>query len=514
MAIVGEIFKSAIKLNRRLSITRKSMQEMQTKTLRKLLKKSANTEFGKHYKFEKLLQSENLITEYQKNIPFFDYNKIYSEWWYKLVDEGKNDITWPGKIKNFALSSGTTGSSSKKIPISKDMLLSMRKASFRQMCTMKDFDLPKDFYDKEMLMLGGSTHLERVDHGSMGDLSGILAGNLPIWMNKFYKPGSKISKESDWNLKLDIITKEAHKWDIGIVAGVPAWIQMLFERIIKHYNVKSIHDIWPNFKIYVHGGVAFTPYKENFKSLLGKELIYLETYLASEGFIAFEKLNGVGAMSLVMRNGIFYEFIPFSSENFSSEGELLGNAKAVGLSEIKENTEYAIVISTNAGAWRYLIGDTIKFTNISKQELIITGRIKQFLSLCGEHLSVGNMNAAISMLNDEFDLAINEFTVVGHNYENQFAHTWWIGTDKKVDELSVKKALDTLLCALNDDYKTERTAALKEIFVRLVPNQFFYEWMQDQNKIGGSHKFPRVLNTKQRISWEKFLEQRNQQATC
>jgi hypothetical protein len=509
MAIVGEIFKNVIKLNRRLSITRKSMLEMQEKTLKKLLRKAAFTEIGIYYNFEEILRSPNPIETFQQTVPFFDYNKIYDAWWYKIVEEGKRDVTWPGKIKNFALSSGTTGSTSKKIPISKDMLLSMRKASFRQMCTMRDFDLPIDFYEKEMLMLGGSTHLERYEHGSMGDLSGILAGNLPVWMNKFYKPGSKISKVGDWNEKLDIITREAHKWDIGIIAGVPAWIQMLFERIIAHYKVKTIHDIWPNFKIYVHGGVAFKPYEEHFKSLLGKELIFLETYLASEGFIAFERLNGIGAMNLVMRNGIFYEFIPFNNENFSVEGELLPDARAIGLSAIKENIEYAIVISTNAGSWRYLIGDTIKFTDISKQELIITGRIKQFLSLCGEHLSVGNMNDAISILNKEFDLKINEFSVLGSRFENHFAHTWWIGSDGSADQDMVKKRLDEILCSLNDDYKTERTAALKEIFVNILPNELFYDWMGSQNKLGGSHKFPRVLNAKQAESWKNFLDAQN-----
>jgi len=479
---------------------------MQESTLRKLPKKAAKTSFGKAYQFNSILRSEDIISTFQKEIPFFDYTKIYDEWWYKLVENGEHDVTWPGRIKNFALSSGTTGSTSKKIPISKDMLLSMRKASFRQMCTMRDFDLPSDFYDKGMLMLGGSTHLERYEHGSLGDLSGILAGNLPVWMNTFYKPGQKISKESDWNKKLDIITEEAHKWDIGIVAGVPAWIQMLFERIIAYYKVDTIHDIWPNFRIYVHGGVSFQPYKEHFKSLLGRDLIYLETYLASEGFIAFEMLNGVGAMSLVMRNGIFYEFIPFNKENFSVDGELLPNARAIGLSEVNEQEEYAIVISTNAGSWRYLIGDTIRFTNLNKQELKITGRIKHFLSLCGEHLSVGNMNEAISQLNHEFDLQINEFTVFGHRHLNHFAHTWWIGTEKEVDANMVKEKLDNILISLNDDYKTERSAALSEVFVNTLPNEQFYAWMESQNKLGGSHKFPRVLNAIQHESWSEFLK--------
>lgn len=506
MALLGKLFKNAIKINRKLSITRKSMQQLQKQTLRKLLKTASYTDFGRHYGFEEILNEADIIEAYQKRVPFFDYDKIYNEWWYRSLN-GERDVTWPGRIKNFALSSGTTGSSSKKIPISKDMLLSIRKASFRQMCTLKDFDLPDDFYEKEMLMLGGSTHLEQDEHAAMGDLSGILTGNLPIWMNRFYKPGSEISKESDWNKKLDIITREAHKWDIAIVAGVPAWVQMLFERIIVHYNVKTIHDIWPNFRIYVHGGVSIQPYKDRFKTLLGKELIYLETYLASEGFIAFEKLDGVGAMSLVMRNGIFYEFILFNNENFSLDGDLLESAKAIGLSEIKENIEYAIVLTTNAGAYRYLIGDTVKFTNISQQELVITGRIKQFLSLCGEHLSVGNMNDAISKVNEEFALNIGEFTVLGGNFDGHFAHTWWIGTEIEIDENKLKNRLDEILCELNDDYKTERKAALKEIFVNVIPNDYFYEWMKTQNKVGGSHKFPRVLTKEKAENWKLFINQ-------
>lgn len=326
-------------------------------------------------------------------------------------------------------------------------------------------------------------------------------------MDEFlYKPGHKISKESDWNKKLDTITREAHKWDIGIVAGVPAWIQMLFERIIAYYKVETIHDIWPNFRIYVHGGVSFQPYKDHFKSLLGRELIFLETYLASEGFIAFEMLNGVGAMSLIMRNGIFYEFIPFNRENFNIDGELIPGAKAIGLSEVNESEEYAIVISTNAGSWRYLIGDTIKFTNLNKQELKITGRIKHFLSLCGEHLSVGNMNDAISQLNHEFDLQISEFTVYGHRHLNQFAHSWWIGTEKEIDPNIIKERLDSILISLNDDYKTERGAALSELQVNIVPNELFYDWMKSQNKLGGSHKFPRVLNANQHKNWAEFLQ--------
>ena len=358
-------------------------------------------------------------------------------------------------------------------------------------------------------MLGGSTELKQVDDLLMGDLSGILTGDMPLWMNQLYEPSLKISRESDWDKKLDKVIKEAYKWNIGVITGVPAWVQILIERIIDYYKVSSIHDIWPNFKVYVHGGVSMEPYKTYFNKLLGNDIIYLESYLASEGFIAFQKSNTANGMSLVMGNGIFYEFIPFNSDNFSDEGVLLDRARALNLSEIKANEEYAIILSTNAGAWRYLIGDTVKFTDISKYEIIITGRIKHFLSLCGEHLSVGNMNDAISRINKEMNLDINEFTVFGELVNNYFCHTWWLGINEDVDNELLCGKLDAILRVLNDDYNTERGSALKEMKVNIIPNKLFYGWMKIQNKIGGANKFPRVLSNKQITSWLAFLELQN-----
>jgi hypothetical protein len=290
---------------------------------------------------------------------------------------------------------------------------------------------------------------------------------------------------------------------------VPAWVQILVERIIDHYKVSSIHDIWPNFKIYVHGGVSIEPYKSYFNKLLGNDIIYLDTYTASEGFIAFQKSNTSVGMSLVMGNGIFYEFIPFNSDNFSNEGVLLDKARALNLNQIMANEEYAIILSTNAGAWRYLIGDTIKFTDINKYELVITGRIKHFLSLCGEHLSVGNMSDAISRLNNEMNLNINEFTVFGGKADNYFSHTWWLGIDKDADNGLLSNKLDSIIRSLNDDYNTERGYALKAINVNIIPSNLFYGWMKTCNKIGGSNKFPRVLSNKQIDSWLSFIELQN-----
>jgi phenylacetate-coenzyme A ligase PaaK-like adenylate-forming protein len=504
MAIVSNIFSGAIKLNRKLSRSRNDVHKVQEKTLRKLLKTAANTDFGRDFGFNSLLKSDDLLAKFATAVPYFDYDSIATKYWNRAV-AGERDVCWPGEVKNFALSSGTTGSPSKKIPITRDMLMSIRKASFRQMCTMQDHDLPKNFYEKGMLMLGGCTHLERVENAFMGDLSGILTGKLPIWMHRFYKPGHQISKERDWNKKLDLITEAAHKWDIGIVAGVPAWVQMLFEKMIKHYGVSNIHDIWPNLKFYVHGGVSFAPYRESFKKLFGSEMYYLETYLASEGFMAYERVNGTGSMSLILENGVYYEFIPFNRQNFTEDGHVKPDAQSINLSQVEQGVEYALVISTCAGAWRYLIGDTVRFTDVANQELVITGRIRQFLSLCGEHLSVENMNVAITRLGEEFQADIREFTVAGITDENNFAHRWWIGTDKALDKNRVEKRLDEILKELNDDYRTERGAALKGFSVEILPNDSFYQWMQEQGKFGGSHKFPRVLSSNQLASWQNSL---------
>jgi hypothetical protein len=504
MALVSKIFSGAIRLNRKLSRSRKDVQKAQEKTLRKLIKTAAGTDFGTDHDFSRLLRSNDIIAEFSAVVPFHDYDSIAEKYWNRAV-AGEKDVAWPGIIKNFALSSGTTGSPSKKIPISRDMMMSIRKASFRQMCTLQDHNLPRSFYDREMLLLGGCTHLEQVDNAYMGDLSGILTGKLPIWMNQLYKPGQEISRERDWNKKLDLITAAAHKWDIGMVAGVPAWVQMLFEKMIKHYGVANIHEIWPNLSFYVHGGVAFSPYRESFKPLLGKDIHFLETYLASEGFMAFERQSETGAMSLILENGIYYEFVPFNSANFTAEGHIKPDAKAITLSEVQPDVDYALVISTCAGAWRYLIGDTVRFTNVGKQEIVITGRIRQFLSLCGEHLSVENMNDAICRLSKELGINIKEFTVAGVPYQNQFAHRWWIGTDKLLDKDRVESRLDEILKELNDDYRTERGAALSGFSVEILPHDSFYQWMQDQGKFGGSHKFPRVLSSNQLASWQNSL---------
>jgi hypothetical protein len=354
-------------------------------------------------------------------------------------------------------------------------------------------------------MIGGSTHLNKKGSYFEGDLSGIQAARLPFWFQHFYKPGKKIASNRVWDDKLNEIVRKARDWDIGIIVGVPAWIQILLEKIIEHHKVDHIHDIWPNLLIYVHGGVAMDPYRKGFEKLLGRPIYYIETYLASEGFIAYQAMPKRKTMRLVLNNGIFYEFVPFDEKNFLPSGEIKPDAQTLLIDEVEEGKEYAILLSTCAGAWRYLIGDVIKFVSLEESEIVITGRTKHFLSLCGEHLSVDNMNKAIELVSNEMNLDIPEFTVAGIPYDSLFAHHWFIGTDDKVDAEKLADRIDSHLKELNDDYAVERSAALKKVLVTVLPVNKFYQWMETKGKVGGQNKFPRVMKSGQLEEWTKFI---------
>ncbi|HRY31749.1 MAG TPA: GH3 auxin-responsive promoter family protein [Bacteroidales bacterium] len=508
MPFLGSILKTAIALRSKvpnLEITRKPNGIMQQqKVLRKLLKKAQYTSFGEYYDFGDMLKERDLITAFRQKVPVFDYNAIYRKWWYRSLN-GEAYVCWPAKIDYFALSSGTSEASSKHIPVTRDMLKAIKKTSIRQLLSLAKYDLPEDLYEKGILMLGGSTHLHFNGTFFEGDLSGITAGNIPFWFQHFYKPGKRISREREWTTKLDEIVRKAPDWDIGFIVGVPAWLQVLMERIITTYKLQNIHQIWPNLSIYVHGGVSFGPYAKGFSKLLAHPLIYIETYLASEGFIAYQSRPGAEGMELVLDNGLFYEFIPFNSSNFSQDGNPVEHPETYTIGQVKEGQEYALLISTCSGAWRYLIGDTIKFTSTALNEIVITGRTKHFLNLCGEHLSQENMNRAIEMLEHQLNITIREFTVAGIQHDSMFAHKWYLGTDDPVDPETARQQIDNNLKLLNDDYRVERIAAIKDVLIAVYPSHVFYDWMKLKKKEGGQHKFPRVLKKEIHAEWETFL---------
>lgn len=511
MPILGSIIKRAIELKgRNLPEERSKVDPYreQERALRKLLLKSRDTAFGEYHGFQEILRSDDIVKAFQKKVPTHDYNSIFRKWWYRTLN-GEAYVCWPGKTKYFALSSGTSEASSKYLPVSSDMLRAIKRVSIRQIFSLARYKFPRDFYEKGILMLGGSTHLQYNGTFYEGDLSGITAGNIPFWFQHFYKPGKRISKERDWNTKLEEIVRKAPEWDIGVIVGVPAWLQILLERVIEKYQLKNIHEIWPNLSIYVHGGVSFGPYEKGFQKLLGKPLTYIETYLASEGFIAFQSRPNTQSMQLVVDNGLFFEFVPFNEKNFDAKGNLVDFPEALTIRQVEENKEYALLLSTCAGAWRYLIGDTIKFTSIDHNEIVITGRTKHFLNICGEHLSQENMNRAIQMMEDELNVEVREFTVAGIEHKTMFAHKWYLGTDAAIDPERARDCIDANLKILNDDYRVERIAAINEVVVKVIPLQVFYDWMKKQGKEGGQTKFPRVIKNDTYKSWEEYLKERN-----
>ncbi|MEO9481823.1 MAG: GH3 auxin-responsive promoter family protein [Ekhidna sp.] len=517
MAILGTLLKKGIMLRESLEQLYTSPLDLQKQELRNLLIQCQSTKFGQFHSFNAILNSfkkgkDEFYKSFTANVPIHDYDKIYEDWWH-LAKAGQRDICWPGKIKYFALSSGTSGASSKYIPITREMVKSIRKTSMRQILTMSKYDLPASLFSKGILMLGGSTNLKKSGHYFEGDLSGITAAQIPFWFQHFYKPGKKIAKTEDWHSKLEEIVKKAPDWDIGIIVGVPAWLQILMERVIEKYQLNTIHDIWPNLQIFVHGGVSFEPYKRGFEKLLSRPLTYMETYLASEGFIAFQAYPNKRSMRLVLNNGIFYEFVPFIEANFDVDGKLKDGAKTLKIDEIEENKEYALLITTNAGAWRYMIGDVIKFTSVDENEIVITGRTKLFMSLCGEHLSLDNMNKAIELVEEELKIDVREFTLLGDRSDSLFAHHWYIGTDDEVDENQLGERIDHHLKTLNDDYKVERGSALKEVRLSTLSTKTFYQWMESQGKVGSQNKFPRVLKKEKAQLWRNFLNELNREVS-
>lgn len=505
MKIIGRLIKKTTELGYR-RINRKMVgHQHQEVVLKSLMTKAKQTDFGIFHRFDKLLSRRDVLSQFQEQVPIQDYEAFFESWLKKTI-EGKNDVTWPGKIKYFALSSGTTGSPSKRIPVSMDMIRSFQRSSIRQYAILHALDLDEYFFGASGLAVGGSSKLKKIGARYEGDLSGILKKHTSILVKPITKPNNKIAQISDWNEKLNAMVEQAPKWNIGIIAGIPSWCVMLMERIVEKYDLKSIHDLWPNLRVYAHGGVYMDPYVERLIKISSKPIFLLDTYLASEGYFAFQTSPEEEGMKLLLNSGIFFEFIPFDSRYFNEEGELISDRNALSLSEVKEGVDYALVISTNAGLWRYLIGDLVRFVDIRDHRIIISGRIKQFLSLCGEHLSLDNINQGLKMLNSPSPLVGPEFTIVVDKV-GQCHHWFFELVSPHLDTKQVIRELDGYLCQLNDDYASARKYNLSFPKVTTVPRGTFYQFMQSFSKFGSQTKMPRVLNEQQTANWYEFLSQ-------
>ena len=506
MATLGHLIKGAIHITDRL-LPETNPIEDQENILVELLHTSKETKFGLNYGFKDILNAPNIAQAYAEKVPYHDYNAIHEPWWSKIED-GENDITWPETPQYFALSSGTTGNTSKRIPVTNAMLKAIKNAGIKQVLALRNFDLSADFYEKDILMLGSSTDLrERVDNKLEGEISGISASNIPFWFEPYYKPGKEISQINDWDKRVERIAKEAKNWDVAALSGIPSWIELMLQKVISYNNCKTIHDIWPNLQVYTSGGVAFGPYEKNFKALFGKNVFIIDTYLASEGYIATQIRPDTNAMQLNTNHGIYFEFVPFDPEYITPQGGLVQNAPAITLSEVLKDVDYVLIISTVSGAWRYIIGDTITFTNTEHFEIKITGRTKFFLNTVGSQLSVNKMDDGIKHLEDCFDTTIKEYTLAALRDKNgDYYHHWYLGTPYNGDPTTLATRLDTFLGEVNKNYKVARSKALKYIKVSTVAPQIFNAWNAKQKKKGGQVKMARVMAEDKFKEWQQFVK--------
>ncbi|NJW51675.1 GH3 family domain-containing protein [Salinimicrobium oceani] len=505
MAVIGSIIKGIIHATDAVT-TEPNAVEAQEKVLQGLLEKAKDTAFGRHYEFAEILKADDIRKAYAERVPFFDYNKINEEWWSKM-HQGEDNVTWPGNPPYFALSSGTTGKSSKRIPVTDDMVEAIRQTGLKQVASLANYDLPSDFFQKEIMMLGSSTDLNKVEDHEEGEISGISASNIPFWFRNFYKPGVEISQIEDWDERVLEIAKEAKNWDIGAMSGIPSWTELMIKKILEYHNAKNIHEIWPNLLVYTTGGVAFEPYEKAFEKLVAHPLVVIDTYLASEGFMAFQARPETHAMKLVLDNGIYFEFVPFKPEYIAEDGAIRNNAPTVKLEEVEPEVDYVLLISTVSGAWRYVIGDTIKFTDVDRKEIRITGRTKFFLNVVGSQLSVNKMNDAVKELEQQFGITIPEFTVAAvKNDQEEYIHKWYLGIEEgDADEKELAAALDEALKAANKNYGVARSKALKGVEVVKVGPEVFTEWSAANKKKGGQVKMEKVMNEEKFAEWEKFV---------
>ena len=507
MSILGTIIQKSAKLGALVDTPRQPATELQQQQLLELMREARHTAFGLEYGFQDIMMADDPIAMFKKTVPATDYDGIYERWWSKAHLEDAPDVCWPGVVPYYALSSGTSQTASKFIPVTEDLLRGMKRGSRRLFFDLNNYGIPASQYTKQMLMIGSCTHLQRQGNHWWGDLSGIMGLNRPFVMERSYRPGRHITDVPEWGDRIEMIAEEATGWDIGFSVSNPMWLQLVLERVIEKHKIKHIHELWPNFSLFVHGGVMVDPYIPSLEQLFGQPMHYMDSYGTSEGFLGYQQHPDNRSMKLLADCGVFFEFVPFDTENFSENGDLLSDQpRSLRLEEVEEGVHYALLLSTTAGAWRYLLGDTIQFTNSEQAEFRITGRTKQFLSACGEHLSIDNLSAAVRAVDEQLRAGVREFTVSAVREGSFWAHQWYVSLDNQsVTPEEFMRVVDMELGRLNDDYVVERRYALRDVRVKFLPNDVFLAWLSQRGKMNGQAKIPRVLKGAQLADFELFI---------
>ena len=451
-----------------------------------------NTDYGKIYGFSSISSYE----DFRRNVPIVTYEDF--EPFIEQARQGKPDIIWPGYIRKFAKSSGTTNAKSKFIPISEESLEDCHFKAGKDLVSIYTNNHPENnLFVNKNLRLGGSSELYEDFNTKFGDLSAIMIENLPFWVEITTVPSKKISLMSEWESKLKAIVSQVKKEDVGSMTGVPSWMMVLLQRILAETGNQNITELWPNLEVFFHGGISFKPYKDQYRNLIGKDINYYEIYNASEGFFGIQDQHGSDEMLLMLDYGIFYEFIPM--ESFDAN-----NLQAIPLEKVEIGKNYAMVITTNSGLWRYLIGDTVKFTSLNPFRIKITGRTKHFINAFGEELMIDNVESAIYKTCSETNSCISDFTgaPVFMKDGESGAHEWIFEfTTHPLDLDQFIDIFDAHLKSSNSDYEAKRyqNITLKKPIVHVAKPQLFYKWMAERGKLGGQNKVPRLSNDREYI---------------
>ncbi len=462
--------------------------EVQEEVLQQLLEIAEDTEIGRTYDFESVQNYET----FRERVPIVSYEEI--EPIIERTRRGEQNLFWPTAIKWFAKSSGTTNAKSKFIPVSSEALEDCHYKSGKDLlCLYLNNNENSQLFTGKSLRLGGSKELYEDNGSFFGDLSAILIDNMPLWAEFSSTPSSKVSLMSEWESKLKAIINESTQENVTSLAGVPSWMLVLLNNVLQETGKNHLFEVWENLEVYFHGGVNFGPYKEQYQKLLPrKRFKYYEIYNASEGFFAIQDRNNADDLLLMLDYGIFYEFIPMESYTHN-------NPLAIPLWEVKKDINYAIIITTNSGLWRYKIGDTVRFTSLDPYRVKVTGRTKHHINVFGEELIIENAEEALKRICIKTGAEIMDYTAgpIFMSGKEKGAHEWIIEFRKKPKDLDYfTEFLDNALKSLNSDYEAKRynNTTLKMPKVHMARENLFYDWLKSKDKLGGQHKIPRLSN--------------------
>lgn len=467
---------------------------VQEALLKNLVTRAAETEWGTSHGYSSI----RTVEQFRERVPIQKYEDIMP--YVERLWNGEKDILWPGEVRWFAKSSGTTGARSKFIPVTKESLVENHYRGGKDVLAIYLNNRPGSaIFKGKGLILGGSHKINNFSNKSLyGDLSAILIENAPWWFDLIRTPSRKTALIEDFEKKLNLIAEITVKENVTSLSGAPSWFLVLIKQILANTGKKDLKEIWPNLEVFFHGGVSFDPYREQFRHFIrDNEFRYMETFNASEGFFGIQDDFSTNDMLLMLDSGVFYEFIPSDEVNSL-------NHKAFSIAEVSKDVNYAMVISTNGGLWRYLIGDTVKFTSLFPHKFRITGRTKHFINVFGEEVIVDNAEKALGIACSETGAVVTEYTAgpVYTGAETKGCHEWLIEFEKEptdINQFTIK--LDEALKSLNSDYEAKRFRDLNLVMpvVRVIPKGTFYRWLKGKNKFGGQNKVPRLSNSREYI---------------